>query len=83
MNWYEATVSPIPNHPQVGRLGMGKAIGNLAFKPGNAEDFQEKPYSEATSTKIDLEVRELVSQVRSFVVRGFNGFRPKKRQLSY
>lgn len=48
---------------QVARLGMGKALGNLSFKPGNSEEYQDKPYSEATSNKIDLEVRELVGEV--------------------
>lgn len=43
---------------------MGKALGNLSFKPGNPEEYQEKPYSDSTGHKIDLEVRELVAEVR-------------------
>lgn len=53
---------------KVARLGMGKALGNLSFKPGNSEEYQDKPYSEATSNKIDLEVRELVGEVSGFFI---------------
>lgn len=43
--------------------GMNKAIGNMSFYDSKANDYSfQKPYSEATSEKIDVEVKRIIDQ---------------------
>jgi ATP-dependent Zn protease len=43
---------------------MSDSIGQLSFKPPQSEyGLEDKPYSQSTADKIDLEVRNIVREV--------------------
>jgi cell division protease FtsH len=43
--------------------GMNKEIGNMSFYDSKANDYSfQKPYSEATSEKIDQEVKKIIDE---------------------
>ncbi|CAN0269724.1 unnamed protein product, partial [Laminaria digitata] len=48
-------------YQMIGVYGMGDGIGQLAFPQDNSSGYpQEKPYSDATAEKMDLEARKMV-----------------------
>jgi AFG3 family protein len=49
-------------YAQISQYGMNERVGTIAYpQPRENEITLEKPYSEATATIIDLEVRKLVN----------------------
>ncbi|KAI9289216.1 peptidase family M41-domain-containing protein [Umbelopsis sp. AD052] len=47
---------------QVATYGMNEKVGPISYQDPNSEERFQKPYSEATGTLIDAEVRKLVNE---------------------